>query len=74
MEEKIKCTSCKRNVNPETAWICEHCGEYHHPMCSGEEGGGYGEYPYETEYSICKKCCKEIDKYNEEFDKKLNKK
>ena len=58
VEEKTKCTSCKRNVNYETSYECESCGGLHHPMCSGEESDGTGEYPAEDAYSVCKKCIK----------------
>ena len=59
---KIKCTSCLRNVNSDTAWECESCGGDHHPKCSGEYGSGGGEYASETEYSVCKKCVKDHKK------------
>ncbi len=56
-----KCHVCKKGIkyNYDT-WLCEICGNPHHPKCSGESQEGYGEYPHEDEYSICKKCVKTV--------------
>lgn len=61
------CCSCGKylKVDGETR-ICEACGGEHHPKCSGDNMEGFGEYPHETEYSICKKCIKKIN--SQQFD------
>lgn len=60
-EKKIQCTSCKRNINPDTAWECENCKGLHHPGCSGDSSEGWGEYPSENAYSVCKNCIRKAE-------------
>ena len=53
----MNCGSCKKYIKVDVeAWVCEVCEYEHHPECSGEQGGGGGEYPKESEYSICERC------------------
>lgn len=52
-----KCIVCKKGIKEQNnEWCCETCGGTHHPRCSGAYEDGYGEYPSESEYSVCKNC------------------
>ncbi|MCK5374758.1 MAG: hypothetical protein KAJ40_05695, partial [Alphaproteobacteria bacterium] len=50
------CCVCGKFISDNDCWICETCGGEHHPQCSGYARKGFGEYPHETEMSICKNC------------------
>lgn len=59
MKTTYTCEVCFKNIRDGDEWICERCEGWHHPRCSAEHGGNGGEYPAESEYSICKKCTRE---------------
>jgi hypothetical protein len=54
--EKTRCNVCGKFLDTTRCYVCEKCGNEHHPQCSGENSAGSGEYPDEEAYSICKKC------------------
>ena len=54
------CCVCGKFVRTNDEWVCELCGDIHHPECSGYSGGCHctescGE---DDTDSICKKCVK----------------
>lgn len=69
ISEMTNCNVCNKKVGEE-AWLCEKCGNEHHPDCSGESFEGHGEYAFEEAYSICKSCCNKRTTQKEPKEKK----
>lgn len=65
---KEECSVCKKVIEEEGVPYCENCGEpVCSPMCCYSWVEGYGEYPHESEYCICKNC-----EYNENIEDDIN--
>jgi len=56
----VMCVVCKKEIDEQTAWVCEECDGCHCPNCSGVHHERIGESSTpEDEWSVCKNCAPE---------------